>query len=172
MHQKCFLILLLGLNLSLGACVHSSQTLSAQVPLKEIRSGQQMAGDSKTPGCMWITNENQLSGLMDGVGKGTKFSARPTLRPKIDFSAYGILAVWMGQKPTGGYALKLMDETAEIRNQTVLVPVRWIEPQKGMLTTQVIIHPYLMIRMAKGHYNRIVVIDQNGLVRTRADAKR
>ncbi len=169
MRHKRFFILLLALNLIIGACAHSSQTTPAQVSLTEIRSGQQMAEASKTPGCMWITTEDQLSGLMDRVGQGTKISAEPIALPGIDFAAYGVLAVWMGQMPTGGYALKLMAGTAETKNQTALVPVHWIEPKKGLLTTQIITHPYLMIRLAKGNYGSIAVIDQNGSVRMRVD---
>lgn len=124
-----------------------------------------MVGVSKTLGCMWITNEDQLFGLMDRVAKGTKIPARPIAPLEIDFAEYGVLVVWMGQMPTGGYALELMAETAEIKNQTALVPVRWIEPKKGSLTVQIITNPYLMIRLAKGNYDTIAVIDQNGLVK-------
>jgi len=165
--HKYFLILLLILNPIIGACAHSSQTTPAQVLLTKIRAGQQMPGTSKIPDAMWVSNENQLSDLLARLGKGTKIPAMPMDMPKIDFTEYGVLTVWMGQKPTGGYALELMAETAGIKNRAALVPIRWIEPKKGMLTTQIITHPFLMIRMAKGNYNTIAVMDQNGVVRMR-----
>ena len=169
MRHKFFLVLMVTLNLSFGACAHSLRTESGQVTLTKIRSGQQMAEASKTPGCKWVANENQFSGLLNRIGKGTRIPTKPITLPEIDFAAYGVLAIWMGQMPTGGYALELMTETAEIKNQTALVPVRWIKPKRGLLTTQIITHPYLMIRMGKGNYKSIAVIDHNGLVKTRVD---
>ena len=90
-------------------------------------------------------------------------------RPHVDFEKYGVLLIRMGEKPTGGYLLQLMENTAKVENRTAMVPVRWIEPEKGAFTTQAITFPYLMIRMAKGSFDRIAVVDQDGTVRFRLD---
>jgi hypothetical protein len=166
MLRQSFLFLLPVLCLIIGACAHSPQTAPPQVHLKRFQSGQQMTGTSKTPGCMWITSEEQLSGLMAQVAGRTKIVSRPIPLPEIDFSKYGVLVVWMGQKPTGSYALELMAETAAVKKKTVLVPVRWIGPQEGMLTIQVITNPYLMVQIAKKDFQAIAVVDQNGRVKT------
>jgi hypothetical protein len=54
---------------------------------------------------------------------------------------------------------------AKIESGMAIIHVRWIEPEKGSITTQMITYPYLMIRMAKGAFDRITVIDQNEIVR-------
>ncbi|MDX2451282.1 protease complex subunit PrcB family protein [Desulfosarcina sp.] len=169
MHHKRFFTLLLALNLMLGACTHSSQTAPGKVPLTAIHSGRQMVAVSKTLGGMWITNEDQLAALIDQAAWGTMIPAKPIALPEIDFAASGVLVVWMGEMPSGGYALELMAEAAKVENRTALVPLRWIEPEKGLLTTQIITHPYLMVRMGKGNYDTITVIDPNGLIKILVD---
>lgn len=169
MLNKRFLIILLILNAVIVACAHSSDTTQAPVPLAVIDRGLQAAGESESMEGIWISDEDQLSNLMNRTISTTKIPSKTMNLPKTNFAEYGLLLVRMGEKPSGGYGLELMADMAEIENRTALVPVRWIEPKKGSITTQVITYPYLMIRMGKGDFDKIAVIDQGGLVKLLVD---
>jgi hypothetical protein len=55
-----------------------------------------------------------------------------------------------------------MADEAKIEAQSAIVPVRWIEPKKDAMVTQMITNPFLVIRLAKGAYDQIEVVDQSG----------
>lgn len=162
MQFKQFPVLVLLLNVLVGACASSSRTIPVQVPLTLVHSSLQNSGESKSMGAMWISNSDQWVDLIDRASEITENLPRSVGTPEIDFTRYGILLIRMGEKPTGGYGLMLMANVAKIENRTVLVPVRWVEPEKGAITAQMITSPYLMIQMEKGAFDRITVIDQDG----------
>ena len=97
------------------------------------------------------------------MGKAPRMANPASTLPEIDFSADGVLFIWMGRKPSGGYALRLMADRAEVENHAARVPVRWIEPPKGALVIQMLTNPYLLIRLAKGDYDTITVFDAGGV---------
>ena len=169
MQFKQLLILLFSLNVTLGSCGQPSPEVSTPLSLTEISSGLENLGDSKSTEAVWISGEDQWAGLIDRTSGNTKILIQPVARPHVDFAKYGVLLIRMGEKPNGGYRLQLMADTAEVENRTALVPVRWIEPEKGAFTTQAITYPYLMIRIPTGSFDRIAVMDQDGAVRFRLD---
>jgi hypothetical protein len=160
-----FAVLLLGLNITLGACIHTTKTDLSPVTLASVKSRLQNLGESKSMGAIWINSEDQWDDLIDIVSGTTNNLPQSGTMPDIDFARYGILLIRMGEKPTGGYGLELMENVAKIESRMAVVHVRWIEPEKGSITTQVITYPYLMIRMARGAFDGITVIDQDGTVR-------
>ena len=165
MHHLHLSIVLLTLSLVVGACANTPPAAPEPVSLHLIRQGQQMLGGSRTLGGMWITDQGQLAELMSQVEQRAQLPSEPTPLPEVDFAEDGILAVWMGEKPTGGFSLGLSGDQAEIEEQTALVPVQWLEPEEGAVTPQVITNPYLIVRLGQGSYNRVSVVDQNGVVR-------
>ena len=91
----------------------------------------------------------------------------PATGPEIDFAKYGVLLIRMGEKPNGGYGLTLTADEANIENREVRIPVRLREPEEGFFYTQAIIYPHLVIKMEKGAFDSIAVVDQNGSVKLR-----
>ncbi len=170
MRLKQLLILFFLMNITLSACGRSSREVSTPLTLTGISSGLENLGESTSTEAVWISSEDQWAGLIDRTSGNARILIQPVARPHVDFAKYGVLLIRMGEKPTGGYRLQLMADTAEVENRTALVPVRWIEPEKGAFTTQAITYPYLMIRIPKGSFDRIAVVDQDGTVRFRLDA--
>lgn len=117
------------------------------------------------PGVRWMTDSDQLSEWL--AGKGVVTTDNQAL-PDVDFDADGVLVIWMGQRRTSGYSLELAPDAAVVDGRVARVPVRWVEPEEGMLTPQVITHPYLLLRLPRGHYDSIAVVDQEGTVRLRS----
>ncbi|WP_455206097.1 protease complex subunit PrcB family protein [Kaarinaea lacus] len=90
---------------------------------------------------------------------------KSTLAPMVDFSKYGVLYIAMGQKRTGGYGLKLIEEPLTIDNDTAELVVHWQEPKPGYMVTQVLTNPCLFVKIPKGGFSQIRVKDQRGNVR-------
>ena len=117
------------------------------------------------PGVRWMTDSDQLSEWL--AGKGVVTTDNQAL-PDVDFDADGVLVIWMGQRRTSGYSLELAPDAAVVDGRVARVPVRWVEPEEGMLTPQVITHPYLLLRLPRGNYDSIAVVDERGTVRLRS----
>jgi hypothetical protein len=171
MNRMLLFVLLVAVNLMVGGCAHSTPSATAPeaVPMAVIFGGSMAGGTDMAPGGVWLSDQKQLDALMDRLFKGTRIPSQ--VGPDIDFSAEGVLVVWMGRKTSGGYALELAADRAEIEDHTARVPVRWIEPAKGAMVTQIMTDPYLMVRLAKGGYDKIVVIDADGAIRVEVEAK-
>jgi hypothetical protein len=85
--------------------------------------------------------------------------------PAVDFTQYGVLLVAMGQKNTGGYAVDLASGDAMVENGVLQVSVHWQEPRRGMMVTQALTSPCLLLKVPKAQFQRIEVKDQSGAVR-------
>jgi hypothetical protein len=85
--------------------------------------------------------------------------------PAVDFTQYGVLLVAMGQKNTGGYAVDLASGDAKVGNGVLQVSVHWQEPRRGMMVTQALTSPCLLLKIPKAQFQIIEVNDQSGAVR-------
>ncbi|UCD69074.1 MAG: protease complex subunit PrcB family protein, partial [Betaproteobacteria bacterium] len=86
--------------------------------------------------------------------------------PLVDFARQGVIAVYMGRRPTAGYGLGLASRNAEVEERGVLtLVVSWIEPLADAVLAQVITSPCLLVSVPKGDYVTIQVVDGDGRVR-------
>jgi len=141
----------------------------ASVALVLISGGQRGIGESESEEVAWVSDEKQWNSLISSIPDGfLEILPQPEDAPDIDFTKYGVLVIRMGQKPNGGYKMELTADEAKIENREARIPVRWSEPEPDFMYTQAIVHPYLIVKMEKGAFDSIAVIDQNGLVKLRA----
>lgn len=110
--------------------------------------------------------------LIEGQARLDDFHARiaslevtPHAAPTLDFAAQAAILIEMGSRSTGGYGLALAEPTALLRDGELEVIVEWSEPQPGMLLTQAITSPCLLLRVPGADYRRIVVRDRQGNIR-------
>jgi len=115
------------------------------------------------PGSQWITTQQQLDRLYGQLN--VQLVGKKPVAPKLDFITSGVLLLNMGKKPTGGYQLKLPDQTLAIKDDAVVLQVQWIEPSPGAMLTQVLTSPCLLVRMPLAGYGRIKVVDQDNVTR-------
>lgn len=164
MNQALFWVLMLIFNMAAFGCSHSTPSAAeaTSVPMAVIASGPMARMTDTKPGGLWFADPQTLENLMNRMFKGTRIPGRESGLPEIDFAHEGVLMVWMGQQSTGGYALEGAADRAQIKHKTVCVPVRRIEPAKGAVVTQVITNPYLMIRLGKGDFDTITIVDPDG----------
>jgi len=167
MHHLRLLLVLSTLGAIAVACVQTPAAAPEPLPVAVIDRGQRLVEMPGAPGARWVTDQSQLSGLL---GRRGSVPSEPVALPEVDFTTDGVLAVWMGEQPTGGYSLELAADQAVIEDGVARVTVKWLEPAEGMVTPQVITNPYLMIRLPRGGYDSIAVVDEHGVVRVQSGA--
>ena len=87
----------------------------------------------------------------------------PPDKPVVDFSRYQVVALFLGWRNKGGYALELEDISLEESRMII----RFVEKEPGpmCLTPAVVVFPYLLIKVPKvdchnsAFLHRKVIID-------------
>lgn len=77
----------------------------------------------------------------------------------------GVLVVEMGQRPTGGYNIKVDRGKTHIDNGTLTLGMEWNAPRLDAAVSQALIASCVAIEPPKGEYQRVQVVDQLGNVR-------
>jgi len=72
-----------------------------------------------------------------------------------------ILQINMGQKSTGGYALKLGSETMILTDGHADIQVVWRVPAANAFITQALTSPCVLLGIPAVDYKRISIIDQH-----------
>lgn len=162
-----FGLLILVAGLVASGCSFSTPSAMSQmtVPIKTICGGSMAGLDEKAPGAIWIANQKQFDEFSMRHVRKTKIGGTSSSSAKIDFSKEGMLIVWMGLKPTGGYGLQAVADRAAIENRSAIVPIRRITPKKGAMLIQAITRPCLRLRLGKGEYDSITIVDPDGPAR-------
>ena len=156
------LFILLFPNGCVGTDSHSKEKPTLKVRL--LYTEDQCQTKRLNPHAVWIDNPDQFKKTYTRLTRHT-IGAQQDLSSRVDFSREGILMVTMGQKPTGGYGLKLNREFAVISDDTVVLRVSWIEPPKGAVLPQIITSPCLAVILPKGPYSQIHLLDQDAHLR-------
>jgi hypothetical protein len=68
-------------------------------------------------------------------------------RPAVDFSKEMIVGVFTGSRPTAGFNISIVSTFA--KDGSVLVQYRESQPQRGMMTAQVLTFPYHLVAIPK-----------------------
>jgi len=68
--------------------------------------------------------------------------------PTVDFDKETIVAILMGQKSTGGYALEL--NNISLDNAELYLDLKQIVPDEGAITTQAFTNPWMLIKILRG----------------------
>ncbi|MCU7933027.1 MAG: protease complex subunit PrcB family protein [Candidatus Thiodiazotropha sp. (ex Codakia rugifera)] len=105
------------------------------------------------------------SGLTHGDRARIGFRAPKASSDQVETEQFWVVRVDMGQQPSGGYGLKLLSDHLERTSDTARVAVEWVKPQPGMVQIQALTYPCLYLKIAKGEYTRLEIVDQQGEVR-------
>lgn len=118
----------------------------------------------------WYSNEEQLSRAYSKLRKGRHHSTRRESAelPVVDFNHAGVVLVEMGHQPTLGYRLILRNAVATVIDNRAEVVVEWSEPPDGMMVGQAMTSPCLMLKVGRGEYREIWIMDQQGQRRSSA----
>ena len=72
-------------------------------------------------------------------------STIPAPLPAVDFDKEMVAAVFLGEKPTGGYGVEI--SSAEVADRSLTVFVRETSPKPGAMVTQAINQPFHIVRI-------------------------
>jgi hypothetical protein len=75
----------------------------------------------------------------------SSISTNPSAAPAIDFDKEIVAAVFLGEKPTGGYGVEI--SSAEVADRALTVFVRETSPKPGAIVTQAINQPFHIVRI-------------------------
>jgi hypothetical protein len=152
---------------STDSSAQSATVQSTSISVEVLYRNQQCSG--LQPLIQWVESQSEYQTLFHGIRKSyVGAQAEP---PAVDFTQYGVLLVAMGQKNTGGYAVDLAADEAHIRQKVLQISVQWREPGKGMMVTQALTSPCLLLKLPKAQFERIEIKDQRGVVRLSGTAK-
>jgi hypothetical protein len=112
----------------------------------------------------WIDSPQAYQTLFEELRK-TYVGGSGQQPPPVDFTQNGVLLVAMGRKNTGGYTVDLAASDAEISDSILKLSVNWREPKKGMMVTQALTSPCMLLKVPKARFERIEVKDQSGATR-------
>jgi hypothetical protein len=115
----------------------------------------------------WIDSPEAYQTLFAELRK-TYIGGQAQQPPPVDLSKEGVLLVAMGQKNTGGYSVDLANQEAVIDGGVLQVAVQWREPKKGMMVTQALTSPCLLLKIPNAEFDRIEIKDQSGAIRLSA----
>jgi len=119
---------------------------------------------SDEPSVEWITNSKAYRSAYNQIKK--HILGDTSKPPYVDFNRLGVIAVYMGRRPTAGYQVTLASRTAEVGEHNELtLAVSWIEPPVDALLAQVITSPCILVSIPKGDYSTIQADDEDGRVR-------
>ncbi|KEZ78794.1 hypothetical protein C41B8_01652 [Salinisphaera hydrothermalis C41B8] len=77
----------------------------------------------------------------------------------------GVLVVEMGQRPTGGYNVKLDGKKTGLKNDVLTVGMDWHAPRLDAAVSQAMITECVALHLPQGQYNKVRVVDQLGNLR-------
>ncbi|GBC98446.1 hypothetical protein HRbin17_00958 [bacterium HR17] len=95
-----------------------------------------------------VTNARDWSDLWRQVHRVVR-PAPPV--PSIDFTRYTVLAVFAGQKPTGGYTIRITRVT--LQGQKAVVFVREEVPERGAFVTHALTQPFHIVAVPRVNAN-------------------
>jgi hypothetical protein len=133
---------LAGLSL-LGSLTSGRRPVAA--PAKEMRTlasgpmsgtGQARRGVARTPA--------ELAKLWKLFGNGAPGARTP---PRVDWKTEMVLAVFLGQRPSGGYSVEIQSVRPEARRLVVEVAER--TPPPGTMSIQVLTTPFQVVAVRK-----------------------
>ena len=104
-----------------------------------------------------ITNRQQLVSFWTRVHAA---QLEPPPVPDADFARETLIAIFQGQKPTGGYAVE--PRRVAIEQGELYVDVEFVEPAAGDIVTQALTSPWTLVRVLRGGFPVAWIRDADG----------
>lgn len=142
--------------LGTAALAHAQPAMSTDLPLVDFVTN---GGGSGFTAPQQVVFKN-MADLRAWCARG---SIQLPIQPRVDFTSEDVLAVSMGTKPTGGYAIKITKATlmtGGITGGRCFVEVTETTPAPGQPVTMALTSPFHMVRVPKGaiayHFSTVV----------------
>src|SRR5690554_3957792 len=117
----------------LVACESSPTMSSSSRPVAILKEHRGSDAGLAGPEALVVRSREQLAAL----------GSTELINQTIDFSNRSLILVTLGEKPTGGYAVRL--HSAQLKGDNLYVQGVAVEPGPDAMTTQALTHPYAAI---------------------------
>ncbi|MGQ9630068.1 MAG: protease complex subunit PrcB family protein [bacterium] len=139
MHRGVIGILAIAIIGSIAFAAGESRILSdVEVIGKGFQSGYTEAAN------LVIKDEEEWKAIWEKVATPTL--PKPEI-PKVDFEKNMLIAVFMGQKSTGGYSVEVVG--VEYRSDEVVVHIKETSPKPGAIVTQSLTQPFFIVQVPR-----------------------
>lgn len=119
------------------------------VVFEVVGSGQQAVGVNR-PLYLLIRDVAELNAVWRLAYGGV---LNPPPVPMVDFARETMVAMFMGEKPTGGFGLAVRGVTFEGGDLFVALDIQ--EPRPGMMVTQALTSPWTVLRIPRGGFSAV-----------------
>jgi hypothetical protein len=140
----------------------------ASAPVEPLRAEQLYAGshcgrEKPEPEARWIADADAYRQRFRQLDPSAR---RPP--PAVRFAESIVVLVELGRKPTAGYGISLAEPTVKVDGGNAELRLHWQAPAPDAMSAQVITSPCVLVRLPRGDYSRVVVLDQQGQERLSA----
>ncbi len=157
----------LGLTLILSACgpglsqspvADSSEPVQLHVVYRgnrcaEVQPGVEVIRDTAS----WAEWQRQQDRQFLSVADGPDDE-----ETTIDFGQSTVIVISMGQKPTPGYAVEVLEDSAVLQGESLNISSVWRQPAEGAILAQVLTSPCIAITVSTTRFNTVKINDQQG----------
>ena len=154
---RFLLIIFLGLLSGCWFTLHDAPGNGSK-PAELLRSGVHGTRTLQPPAVTWITDRTALKQVYTALNRHS--IGNNVELPDINFDLYGVLLIEMGQKSTGGYAIKFDPSHARVLENQTIIHVSWNTPPDGAMLTQAITSPFILLKIQRTGIASIAVLDQ------------
>ncbi len=148
-HRRTGVFVQLGLKTVDAPATSVAEELTWEV----VARGSQAVGFSAASYTL-VSNQDELIALWQRA-YGSQLTVPPL--PEFDYRRETVVALFMGSKPTGGYALDVLD--ARVEGGELYLDLRVTEPGPGAITTQALTSPWLLVRVLRAGYQAVWLRD-------------
>lgn len=137
-----------------------NQACNARNLAEPIRSGAHGRAAQKSAHATWISNPEALQHVFAAIDR-YHLGNNDNVALDIDWRCYGVLFIEMGQKPSGGYAIDFTPSLSRVVGKQALIRISWNTPEEGVLLTQAVTSPFLLLKIYRADITSIVVLNQD-----------
>ena len=154
--------------IALTAC-HPTTDMGVKNSVEQIFASEQCGSTQPTAMAVWIDDAAQLKAAMERI-EGDSLGGGTAMLPRIDFQRQFVLLIDMGQKPSLGYRLELIDPDAfDSTGDPARLGVDWIDPPLNAMVAQSLSNPCLLLKLDRDNFGSIEVLDHTGTLRATAN---
>jgi hypothetical protein len=151
-------MILLGL---LSGCwlVQQEPSAAGSNPAELLNKGVYGSRTLHDASATWITDRMALEEVYSALNK-RQLKNDETLAD-MDFEAYGVLFLEMGQQQTGGYTIDFVPSLSRVVNGQAVIKILWNTPNEGAYVTQAMTSPFMLLKINLAGITSIRVVDRD-----------
>jgi len=148
-------------SILLGSCsLFDVNNLTSAPVVPEVIGGGHNCNLGNTAFAAWIQNQDELAHWQQQMNNMLSLST-PAPATEVNFQQQAVVLVYLGQKSSGGYGIKVLPQPIQLAEKSATVYIEWQAPSAGMMVTQALTSPCTLFKFPAGNFDEIKLIDEN-----------